>query len=246
MTRLQNLSACFAVLGSLSLASCIDGREEIWLHANGSGRAEVSYTLPAVAASFQGGEDGIRHLITGFLKDNPAISSSSLEVTTVGDQLRVHVRASFDSALKLKELSQGDALGKLPSSAKFMAGEVNVQLSGLSADFSRTITPGKAIPGALFIPKSQTKGRSLTYIIHLPKPATESNATCVQDAGRTLIWEHPLADAIRNPITTRFTAPIPIPPWVIALVVATIFIPAFFLIRKYQKNRFPRFIQPAA
>jgi len=235
----------FGCLSAIPLVSCIDGREEIWLNANGSGHADVSYSLPAMAASLQGGEDGIRQLIAEFLKGNPAISSSSLEVSTAEDRLKIRVRASFDT-LKLREWSQAAPLGKLPSSAKFMAGEVSVQLEGLTANFARTINPGKALPGAVFMPTSQTKGRALTYIIHLPKAATESNATRTEDGGRTLIWEYPLAKAIQNPITTRFTAPIPVPLWISASVVATVSILGFFVIRRLQKTRFPREIPPAA
>jgi hypothetical protein len=198
------------------LASCIDGREEIWLHADGSGRAEVSYSLPAAAAKLQGGDTGVQRMIEGFLKDTPAISTSNCEVTTVGDRMHIRVQTTFDSALELKDISMGAALNKLPSSATGLTGDFKVDVRGLTVDFSRTIKAGEALPGAGFMPVSRFKDRQLTYIIHLPEAATDSNATRIEDSGRTLVWDFPLAVAIQGPVVTRFTAPVPLPRWAAA------------------------------
>ena len=219
------------VITACLLASCIDGREEIWLNANGSGRADVSYSLPAAAAKFQGGEAGVRQMIGDFLKNTPAISNSSVEVATDQDRLKIRVRATFDSALDLKAISKGASLEKLPSSASYLAGEMTVDVDGRNIGFARTIAPGKALPGAIFLPVSQFEGRNLTYIIHLPEPATRSNATRVENAGRTLVWDLPLAGAVQTPFTLRFNATIPVPGWAIASVAAVVLLLAYFAIR---------------
>ncbi len=219
-----------AMIMVVSLVSCIEGREEIWIEADGSGRADVTYSLPAAAARFQGGESGVRQLIENFLQKAAGITSSQCEVTTKGDRLKVRVQVSFLSALKLKELTQGDAKKKLPPAASHMAGKVTAELHGLALDFSRTISPGLALPGSGFMPASQFKDRELTYIFHLPKAATESNATRIEDAGRTLIWNFPLTEAIQGPVTTHFKMPLPIPPWAIALVAIVVLFIAFLLV----------------
>ncbi len=208
------------VAATVSLVSCIDGREEIWLNADGSGRADIRYSLPASAAAFQGGEAGIRRMIGGFLNNTPAIASSSYEVTTEEDRLKIRVRASFDSAMDLKEIAGGNSLEQLPSSAANLAGEVTVNLRGLSVDFSRTISAGKALPGSVFMPASNFEGRNLTYIVHLPAAATETNATRVEDGGRTLVWSFPLSQAIKSPVITRFKARIPIRTRLLAFAIA--------------------------
>jgi hypothetical protein len=237
LTRL--IFRILTVITACLLVSCIDGREEIWLNADGSGRADVSYSLPATAAKFQGGEAGVRRLIGDFLKNTPAIATSSHEVLTDQDRLKIHVQATFNSALDLKEISKGTSLEKLPSSASYLAGDITVDVHGRTVDFSRTIAPGKALPGAIFLPVSQFKDRYLTYIIHLPEAATESNATRVEDAGRTLVWDYPLAAAIQNPFTLRFKAKIPIPPWVVVSVAAVFFLLAYFAIRRKIGARNP-------
>ena len=42
----------------------------------------------------------------------------------------------------------------------------------------------------------------------------DSNATRTEDAGRTLIWEYPLAEALKQPFAMHFKAKVPIPEWV--------------------------------
>lgn len=218
------------------LVSCIDGREEIWIQADGSGRAEIRYSLPAAAAKFHGGEAGVRRMIGDFLKGTPQLVSSSHEVLTVDGRLVVKVTAAFDSVLDLMEVSGGDSLRKLPSSASGLSGQVKLAFRGRSVDFSRTIAAGDALPGASFLPDSQFEGRRLTYIFHLPDPAVETNATRVEDGGRTLIWDFPLAEAIRKPIHTRFTARIPIPAWAVAAAIFLL-VAAGFAIQRFLRRR---------
>ena len=225
------------VAATVSLVSCIDGREEIWLNADGSGRADIRYSLPASAAAFQGGEAGVRRMIGDFLNNTPAIAASGYEVTTEADRLKIRVRASFDSALDLKEIAEGNSLEKLPSSAGNLAGEVKVNVRGLTVDFCRTISAGKVLPGSAFMPASNFEGRNLTYIVHLPAAATETNATRVEDGGRTLVWEFPLAQAIKSPAITRFKTRMPIPSWLLASACAAALstgLLAFFGIRKLR------------
>lgn len=222
------------------LSACIDGHEEIWLEANGSGRAEISYSLPKAAARFQGGEVGVSEMIGKFLAENPAIRLSSHHVTTEGDRIKVHVSATFDSALDLKDFATGPAIKKLPSSATALAGEVKIRTHGRTVDFQRRISPGSALPGAGFLPASNFAGRSLRYTIHLPVAPLESNATRTLNDGRTLVWDFPLADAIRTPFTTRFVAKIPIPPWLIAVCSALLLSAAglvFLAVRRLEKSR---------
>ncbi|MEO5917919.1 MAG: hypothetical protein ABIS50_27040 [Luteolibacter sp.] len=213
-----------AVSTACLLVSCIDGHEEVWLNADGSGRADVTYDLPAAAARFQGGEDGVRKMLGDFLLHTPGIKNSTCEVTTRDGRLTIHVQGSFDSALDLKEISKGESLEKLPSSATGLTGETHVSMKGRTVDFSRTIDAGSALPGSSFMPASQFAGRTLSYIVHLPVAAMESNATRIEDEGRTLVWNFPLAQAIKGPVITRFKAKAPIPTWMLASAGAATFL----------------------
>jgi len=214
MSFLRQLVRLSAIAVMCLLVSCIDGHEELWLNADGSGRADVTYTLPAIAAKFQGGEEGVRKMLDKFLNNAEGLTSSSHEVTTEGDRLKIRVKASFNSVLDLKKVAKSDPLKKLPSSANGLTGMVKISRNGRTLDCSRTISAGTALPGAVFLPDSQFKDRRLTYILHLPHAPIESNATRTADGGRTLIWDHPLAEAVEAPFTIRFKIKIPIPMWI--------------------------------
>lgn len=192
-------------------SSCIDGREEYWLEADGSGRAEADYQIPAAVLRLHGGEDGVRAMLRAFLDATPEIKSSSLQVSTEGSHLRVKAAVSFDSALDLRNVVSSSAMHDLPEAATHLAGTIRADLNGRTLDFKRTVSAGKAIPGACFLPDSNWQGHSLTYIMHLPAAASSSNATRTENDGRTLIWEYPLGQAIINPTVTRFTMPVPLP-----------------------------------
>ena len=217
------------------LCSCIDSREEFWLQADGSGRAEITCTLPAAAARVQGGDAGIREMIATFLKNTPEITASSHEVTTDGNRTQLKIRVSFDSALDLMNVASGPAIRNLPSAASHLAGDVNAKFRGRTLELTRTIYPGKALPGAAFLPASQFEGYKFVTRLHLPAAATESNATRVENGGRTLVWETPLATAVHTPPSTRFKMDIPIP-WklvtAISLPLSLICGLAFFRLRK--------------
>ena len=234
---MQHILRLLTLLTAGMLVSCLDGREEIWLNANGSGRAEIAYTVPAAAARLQGGEAGIRQLIGEFLKNTPAISTSRHEVVTDRDRLKIRVEATFESAMELQEISQGKSLERLPSSAQYLAGHMALAFSGRTVDFSRTVTLGKALPGAIFLPASQFEGRVLTYIIHLPAAASETNATRVTNGGRTLEWNYPLASAIRGPLKLHFKTQIPIPSWAIASLIAVVTLLAYAVVRRQIRAR---------
>ncbi|MES2475180.1 MAG: hypothetical protein V4640_05325 [Verrucomicrobiota bacterium] len=229
-----------AVLGTLLLVSCIDGREEYWIHADGSGRAEITYSLPAAAARFQGGADGVEKLLTDFFANTPAISSSTHAVTVKDDRLTVSVTARFDSVVELHKISDNGTMGNFPSSADGLTGDIKLDLTGREVSASRVISAGKALPMASLMPAAQFAAHRLCYIVHLPVAAKVSNATRIENGGRTLVWDYPLAEALRRPLTLRFQAPVPIPMrWLvggIAVIVVGV-LALFVLWRKWRRTR---------
>jgi hypothetical protein len=237
-----HLLRLFAITTACLLVSCIDGREEIWLNADGSGHADITYSLPAAAARFQGGENGVRKMLGDFLRKTPAIKNPTYEVTTTEGRLTIHVQGSFDSALELKEISRGESMAQLPSSATGLTGSTVVSLNGRTVNFSRTIDAGSALPGSFLMPASQFEGHRLSYIIHLPLAAIESNATRTENEGRTLVWDFPLAGAIDGPVTTSFKARVPISTWMLAsagtATFAAVFL-ALFTFRKMSRRKQP-------
>ena len=221
---------------TLSLSSCIDGREEVWLNADGSGRADLGYEIPAPAARLRGGPEGINELIADLVKNTP---SATYEVIPDGDRIKVRVKLDFQSPDQLRSLASSQAKQKAPASFDYLAGKFEIRRDFRTVDFTRTISPGKAIPSVL-IPPSELEGRKLTYILHLPMVPSETTATRVENDGRTLIWEKPLSGDIRQPLVVHFKAKIPLPPWLIAsaagVMLLLLSIPVFLLVRKRQRT----------
>ena len=211
---LRTVALAILALVSISLTSCIDGREEIWLNPDGSGRAHFTYDLPATAAKFQGGLAGVRELLDSLLVDFP---SSTHEVTQQDDRLKVDVKLSFANPDEITKIRSAVSKSKTPESIKYLTGIFEVERKLRTVDFTRTVSPGKAFPTA-FIPASEFANRKLTYILHLPVVPTESTADRSENGGLTQIWEQPLASAIRKPVVIHFKANIPVPRWLVALV----------------------------
>ena len=239
MTFLQSIARISALAAAVALSSCIDSREEFWLAADGSGRAEFECAVPAAAARGHGGEPAIREMIARFLKETPEITTSSFEVLTRENRLHVKLHVAFDSALDLRDVAAGPSLKRLPSAASHLAGEITTNIHGRTLDFTRKISPAKALPGSAFIPDSQLHGHRLVYIIHLPAAPAESNATRVEDSGHTLIWDKSLKQALESPIVTRFKMDIPIPWKLVAMIAVPLSLVcglAFLKIRKSRKS----------
>ena len=242
MTGLRSIARILIVAIAGMLSSCIDCREEYWLHADGSGRAEIIYQIPAAAAAVHGGESGVRGMIATFLEQTPQITTSTLEVVTKDKRIQVKLNATFDSALDLKDIISGDHLKTLPSAASPLIGEISADIHGRSLDFSRKISPSRALPGSAFLPASQYQGHRLHYIMHLPAVPTDSNANRMENGGRTLVWDIPLATALRAPLVTRFKMDIPIPwKFVSAIAIPISLVSGGFILLRIRKsrNRFP-------
>ncbi len=236
MLNHRHIQLTVGAILTFPLISCIDVHEEIWLNPNGSGRMDLAYSLPASAAKLQGGEDGIHQMINSLLDRTHQIHCSRCDVTTDAERLNIRFQGSFESALDLLNPSNRKSFGKLPLAASSLIGQIDVAQSGLGLEFSRAIYPSKALPGAMFLPSSQIRGRNLTYIMHLPVTATKTNATYVTDSGHTLIWSYSLAQALQKPITHHFKASIPIP-WKWIATVAGILTTIWLVLRKFWPRR---------
>ena len=196
---------------ALSLSSCLDSHEEVWLNPDASGAARIKVLLPASTLALYGGEEGVKKMVGGFVSGTPAITSHALETEISDGRLRLDFAATFGNALEFFNPSAAPDRPEIPAMGEEMLGKTDVNFSGLSLVFNRRIELAKAVPGALFIPASQLAGHSVTTIIHLPKAASSHNADSTADGGRTLTWSTPLVTALRKPVERNFTMPLPIP-----------------------------------
>ena len=205
------LRLLISCLAALLFGSCLDCHEEVWLNPDASGKAKVRMIMPLQAAGIHGGENGIRSLITDYLNATPAITSHSVETAVSEGRLKIVITMTFDNALNLVNLTSGSGSEKLPAAATALIGHANMEFRGANISLKRRIDLTRSIPGSMFIPSEQLKGRNLTTVMHLPRAATSHNADTIEDSGKTLIWTTPLASALRAPLNQSFIMPLPIP-----------------------------------
>ncbi len=235
MSRFFGKLAILLVL--LTLPSCLDSEEEVWINADSSGAGRITLTVPSAATSLHGGEAGVKKLAEDFLKSSPAFSTYLVETKTENRRTTVTAAFTFDNALDLLDPSLAENMENLPGGGSEFMGKTEIEFQGLNLAFSRRTELSKAIPGAIFFPKSQLTGHQVKTTIHLPKAATSHNATSTADAGRTLIWITPLATAMRQPVETNFTMPLPIPWLTIAVAALTILLLFSFLIHYLLRRK---------
>ncbi|HEY1121996.1 MAG TPA: hypothetical protein VGE67_10365 [Haloferula sp.] len=210
--RLLILTAC------LLLSACFDIHEEVWVEQDGSGRAELRYTVPESALRLNGGATGTEKKIRDLITAQPSLILDGVSIETQDKNATITVRVSTKSMLSLRKLKKSGSLKTLSESTADIVGHFDVGLRGLDVDFARTVQVGEALGLASFaIGSDERKNRRLTYIVHLPKAAKKNNATLVADGGKTLTWDYTLGDAIRSPINTSFRAAIPIPRYLWAM-----------------------------
>lgn len=235
-------AATLALLACFLVSSCLDVREEIWIHADASGAARITVSAPAVAASIHGGEDGVKKLIADFMAETPEFTSHVIKTRTEQGRLHIDVSATFSNAMDLAGVASGPTIEKLPATGVELMGKAEVNLRGLDIDFKRIAEFSKVLPGAGFIPKSQLDGRSVTTIIHLPNAATSHNATNTKNKGRTLVWKTALAIALSKPTVNAFTMPLPIPWLLIGFVTLLLAILIAVLCRYLIRRRRARIV----
>ncbi|RYD62284.1 MAG: hypothetical protein EOP83_15005 [Verrucomicrobiaceae bacterium] len=204
--RLLILAAC------LLLSACFDIHEEVWIAQDGSGRAELRYTVPESALRLNGGTFGTEKKIRDLITAQPSLSLDGVFIDVKDNNATVTVRVSTKSMLSLRKLKKSEGFKSLPESTANIVGHFDVGLRGLDVDFARTVQVKEALGIASFaIRSNERRNRKLTYIVHLPKAAKENNATLVTDDGKTLTWDYTLGEAMKKPIITSFRAAIPIP-----------------------------------
>lgn len=235
MRRLCVLLAC------LVLASCFDIREEVWVHADGSGRAKFDYRFPDEALIPLGGKDRLEAKLRRTFENSENLELDRLELTENDGELHLSVGWKIDSMLELRELTESPAFQDLPPSSREFAGTFEMKIEGLEVDFRREMNLRDALGFTAFaIGPNQRRERTIEVVIHLPAAARRHDADRTADGGRTLIWDRTLGEALDTPLVTSFVAPIPLPWWIWAAVIALLALLialAFKLSRRFRDRK---------
>lgn len=223
----------------LLLSGCFDVHEELWVNRDGSGKAELTYVIPASAVFMLGGTEGVEEKIRSMISRQPPLSLDALEVKETEDGVRISGTVSAKSMLSLLDLKKGESSRELPAAALDIAGNFDVRLQGLDIDLTRTVKVREALGlMSLAVGKEEREKRRLVCILHLPMPPEESNAMTIEDGGKTLKWETTLGDALKKPLVTHVRARMPIPTaaWYAAALLVVALIALGRMIWKWRKR----------
>lgn len=204
----------------VSLNSCIDGEEEVFLNADGSGRMKVQYRVPGMLLS-QREADELVAIIDKEVgeKDNLQLVANRVDSQKGQKIIRIEIEAKnvveLDGMLDDHgEGSESEATGKTDKILHALLGEMEVTISGLSASVKRAVDLDPLLHEYLGKNGSVLLGESeFRYTVHLPEAVEQSNAHETSQDGKTLKWVYKLRECKQTPINMHLQAPISIPWW---------------------------------
>lgn len=206
----------------VGLNSCIDGEEEVFLHADGSGKLKVKYQVPGMFFT-QAEADELVEIIEKEVGGNENLELLTNRVDTENGKKIIRIEVAAASVVELENMLEdhgdegdgGSERSKTDKTLHTLMGDLKVKVSGLTAHVRRDVDLEQYLGerGTSFLRDSEFR-----YLVHLPKAAGHSNAHEVLNDGKTLKWVYKLRECGKKPISMEMQAPIPLPRWLYALV----------------------------
>lgn len=239
------LTALLLFLPLLLLNSCIEGEEEVWINLDASGKLRAHYEFPPALKAQMGDPDVIVAALRALDEREDGIEIQALSFGMVGRQLIFHLEATFDDARDLLEISERnlDVLiedtGMDPAQADAMSGGITFAMNGMSPSFQRDISLAGMFPEMIANNPGLLGSSNFRYLIHLPFPATETNAHKVENGGKTLIWRFLLKEHVTEPMSLSLKTKIVIPWWA-WLIGGVLLLGLFFMSWRIFRRLAPR------
>jgi len=203
------------ILTCISLSSCIEIKEEIWINQDASGKIKVNITGPGVALASNGIPEDLLKQFEDKIKTYQGISLTHSSVSRNAGKTNIELELIFDDSRKLIAcLDTFDEEKQLV--AKHLIGSLELNLDFPHYTFKRDINYSPLSTGEELPPSAQSllEGASFTSIIHLPTEVETHNATSLSADKKTLTWQIPLNKLLNENVNMAHTAAIPLPIWV--------------------------------
>ena len=214
---------------ALMLVSCIEGDEEIFINADGSGKVKLIYKVPTLLLDEQASQaltESVNQNVGG--DENLRLITNRVDQSKGQKLIVIEVEADDVMKLHLPEAGpyEGDDTEPQPINIlDTIIGNVGVKLQGLQTHIQRDVNLAPLLEekfgeGAL----SGLGAAEFKYALHLPVPAQSTNAHEVENNGKTLKWTYRLSEMKEKPIQLLVTSRVPIPWWIYAAGGAVIFL----------------------
>ena len=225
-------SRLLLLLPTLFLQSClIEGEEEIWIDADGAGKVRIQYTLPTRMVKTMGDPQAYIRAIREIdeKEDGAKVTALSFEEigkqSLLGGQSRFIMEAEFDDVLKFFEIAERNEqdfvaeTGADSDDLENIAGDIDLEMNLLTPRVKRTISLDHLLPPtARKFPNALGKS-SFSYTYHIPFPIEKTNAHYVSEDKKTVRWKFLLKEHVDKPLVMELETSIPLPWWLIAIIV---------------------------
>ncbi|MBQ98191.1 MAG: hypothetical protein CMP30_09370 [Roseibacillus sp.] len=228
----------------LALSGCIEGEEQIWLRADGSGRIEARYKMPSAVAKRIGEPAELVRALQEAAERDPHVEITDLTYTTEGGGITLTFSGTFDSLNKLTSFPQRQLRDASKPDKRVQAevlfGESAMVISDDNITYNREVDISwllQSNPATKSIAKMPALfGKSsLTFILNLPGEAQESNASSQSEDKLRLEWNFLLKENTTGPMpmTARAALPASKPPWLFLLAI----LPLVFLVQNMRNRK---------
>jgi len=204
----------------LLLNSCIDGEEEVFVHADGSASMKVKYQVPGMIFSAEDADELVA-IVGEEVGGNDALRLITNRVDTEKGVRIIRIEVETDSVMELDGMFDGiSPQGGVEQSKsdklwRCLLGNMDVNVEGLSVGITREVDLEPLLNQYLGKKSASLLGESeFRYAIHLPETVGQSNAHEVTAGGQTLKWRYKLSECKKKPIVMDLQVPISLPWWV--------------------------------
>lgn len=242
---MKSLIFSLLAMSLLLLHSCIDGEEELFINADGSGRVKLQYQVPGMIFSDADAKELIETIEREVGKrENLRLLTNRVE--NVNGQKIIQIEIATDNVAALDDMSEDDTSVQSDGASKSdkwlhtLLGDMKVAVHGMSAAVSREVHLEPLLEEYLGKRGVSLLGESeFRYTVHLPTAVEQSNAHEVLNEGKTLKWRYLLRECKRKPIVMDLQAPIPLPWWVyggVGMAGAGVLLCGFWWVKKSAKK----------
>ncbi len=212
---IRRLLTALLIFPVFLFTACVEGEEEVWIHADGSGKFTAHYSFPKSALHMLGNLDDFVEAIELIDKKEPGLKVTRVEHEFIDGKPHFYLEASFDDARDLLNVAERsetvltDTTGADSTQIGAIAGDILFKMDGLTPTFSRSINIGELAPTVVaFLGSSR-----FNYTFHLPAAVKETNAHETLNGGKTVKWSFLLREHASDPMVMDFRMSLPIPWW---------------------------------
>jgi len=236
----------FGISGGLclALASCIEGEEQIWLNADGSGRVEARYKMPSAVAKRMGEPAELVRVLQEAAERDPHVEITHLAHNSEAGGITLAFSGTFDDLNKLASFPKRQLRDTLNPDKRVQAevlfGEASMFVAdGIitydrEVDISWLLQSNPATKSIAKMPALFGKS-SLTFILNLPGEAEESNASSQSEDKLRLEWNFLLKENTNGPMpmTAKAALEASNPPWLFLLAI----VPLVFFVQNARNRK---------